>query len=624
MIEGVVRASSSAGSDGIPGIRVSNGREVVRTDSDGRFRLDRRAEDRFVFITVPRGYEVDGPFFHRIRESERFDFSLSPIADVDAFSFVQITDIHMSVDGGRSSDFELREDLQTVYEDVGDDAAFIAVTGDLTNRGTEEEFDAFLRGIDGCKLPLHLCIGNHDDNDVDVAGDHYQNAIGPTYYSFDYGPVHFVVYDCVGETWREPDHQEEWVAADLATLPPGAPVVFLIHYPLGDRFYDWFRDHNIIATFSGHWHCARIFEDAGTIHYNTPTFCFGGIDQSPRAYRVCTFQNGALTSEIRTLDARPFRGASFRPASEEAAVAIDSSVPQPVPDADWPVFRGSSSRTGQSTVDPELPFSHRWKASTGGGLHQGSPILVDGCIVVGTQNEDRPNASGLVSIDASTGARRWAHTTAASIKLSPEAADGRIFAATVTGEVVALGQDGGHQWSYQLGNASERWVYSCPLACEDRVYVGAAPHFVSLDAATGEVDWLRDDFGYQDWIASYPSPAVYQDVLILAFHGQPVNLAALDAHTGKTIWKIEEAKTSRTNSTPIVDTEGTIYISGGTTHVRAFEVSTGKVKWEAALEDTLRGIPSLVRRPAVRACRRRDADRAGCRNRRNDLDVAVR
>jgi outer membrane protein assembly factor BamB len=587
MIEGSVTVTSGEDAVGLPNVCVSNGREVVQTDSDGRFALDQRPEDRFVFVTVPSGYEVQGSFFRRIGEGENYNFSLRPNAASDAteFSFVQITDIHMSVDGGRSSDLQLREDLDKIYDDVGDRAAFIVATGDLTNRATEEEFEAYLRGIEVCKLPLLNCIGNHDDNDTEAQGEHYQNAIGPTYYSFEYGHIHFIVYDCVGKEWRDPDHQEDWVQADLATIPPGSPVVMLIHYPLGDRFYDQFRDHNIIATFSGHWHCARIFEDSGTIHYNTPTFCFGGIDQSPRAYRFCTVQDGKLTSEIRTLDARPFCGASFRPASEDPDVSVAAAA-QPRPDANWPLFRGSPARTGQSTANPELPFSPAWKASSGAGLHQGSAILVDDCLIVGTQNEDRPNASGLVALDAATGTRRWEHTTASSIKLSPGSANGRIFAATVTGEVVALGEAGGHHWSYQLGNASERWVYSCPLAWKNRVYVGAAPHFVALNEASGEVDWLRDDIGHQDWIASYPSPAGYEDFLTVSFHGQPVNLMVLEADTGKTVWNLEEAKTSRTNTTPVIDAEGTIYIVGGTTHVRAFEISTGEVKWETLLEKT--------------------------------------
>jgi outer membrane protein assembly factor BamB len=157
----------------------------------------------------------------------------------------------------------------------------------------------------------------------------------------------------------------------------------------------------------------------------------------------------------------------------------------------------------------------------------------------------------------------------------------------VTGEVLALdAEDGDPLWTYQLGDASERWVYSSPLAWRDRLFVGMTPHFVSLDQGTGEVEWLREDLGTRDWIASYPSPAGFQDYLILAFYGQVLNLAVLAADTGETVWLLEEEKAHRTNSTPLVAPDGTVYIVGGKSHVRAFDVATGEMKWESSLGKT--------------------------------------
>ena len=454
--------------------------------------------------------------------------------------------------------------------------------GDLTNKGTKEEFDDFLRGISESPLPVYPCIGNHDDNDAH--GDHYTNALGPTYYSFDYGQVHFVVYDGVGHDWRVPDHQGAWVHADLDAVPPETPVVVLIHFPWGDRFYQQFRDHNIIATFSGHWHCARVYDDASTVHYNTPTFCFGGIDQSPRAYRFCTVREGRLSSEIRALDVKPFRGASFRPASPRREPVPETNL-RPTPDSDWQLFRGNAARSGASDANPELPFEPAWRASTGGGLHQGSPILVGSSLVVGTQNEDRPNASGVAALDAVSGRPLWDFATSASIKLSPAAQNGRLFATTVTGEVFALDLDGRQLWSYQTGDPSERWVYSSPLAWRGSVYTGMTPHYVSLDQASGRVNWLREDLGTRDWIASYPSAAGFEDFLILAFYGQTLNLAVLDAETGATVWSLEE-EANRTNTTPAVGLGGLVYIVGGRTNVRAFDIPTGEMRWSRPLDRT--------------------------------------
>ncbi|MEE2754202.1 MAG: metallophosphoesterase N-terminal domain-containing protein [Candidatus Latescibacterota bacterium] len=217
MIEGTVKAGASGTSKrGVPNVCVSNGREVVRTDSDGEFKLPQRPVDGFVFVTVPSGYISDDQFYRRIDDGETYAFDLreDEASARSAFSFVQITDIHMSVSGERSSAEGLRDDLNAVCADVSGEADFIVATGDLTNKGTKEEFDAFLNGIADCFLPIRSCIGNHDDNDPIAHGDNYAKALGPAYYSFDYGPVHFVAYDGVGHEWRSPDHQEAWVRAD--------------------------------------------------------------------------------------------------------------------------------------------------------------------------------------------------------------------------------------------------------------------------------------------------------------------------------------------------------------------------------------------------------------------------
>ena len=86
------------------------------------------------------------------------------------------------------------------------------------------------------RFPIYHCIGNHDDNDTEAFGDHFMDVLGPTYYSFDYGPAHFVAYDGVRNSWPRPNHQDEWLRADL-DLHREQPVVFLVHFPWGISFY---------------------------------------------------------------------------------------------------------------------------------------------------------------------------------------------------------------------------------------------------------------------------------------------------------------------------------------------------------------------------------------------------
>jgi outer membrane protein assembly factor BamB len=164
---------------------------------------------------------------------------------------------------------------------------------------------------------------------------------------------------------------------------------------------------------------------------------------------------------------------------------------------------------------------------------------------------------------------------------------GRVFGVTVTGKVVALNaQDGVLEWTYQLGDFSERWVYMAPLTYAERLYVGMSSHFVALDQETGAVAWLRDDLGTRDWIASFPSPAAWNDYVVIGFYGQPMNLMVVDAATGQTVWENSEDKSFRVTASPVVGQDGTVYTVSGRTLIRAFEIETGQVKWDSPLDQT--------------------------------------
>jgi len=128
--------------------------------------------------------------------------------------------------------------------------------------------------------------------------------------------------------------------------------------------------------------------------------------------------------------------------------------------------------------------------------------------------------------------------------------------------------------------------------------------FVGLDQDTGDVIWRREDLGTRevrigrDWIASYPSPAAFEDVIVIAFYGELMNLAVLEAATGKTIWLNEEEKTHRVSTSPVIAPDGTIFVVSGRSCVRAFDIWTREIVWETPLEKTRCGAS-----PALSGCR---------------------
>lgn len=577
---------------------VSNGREVVQTDTHGNYQLPCQSEDRFVFITVPAGYLAVGKFYIDLKKADNFDFTLRhhPEGENTSFSFVQITDTHISVDK-RAFASHLEDDLARIHRDVGGLAQFIVASGDLTASGGREEYQAYLRAVTTSTLPVYHAAGNHDD-DAEIQGENFMDFLGPLYYSFDYGPVHFIVYDGEGHLRRNRAHQDCWMRANLEIQPSNRPVIIINHFPWGSEFYNQWKAYPIIATLSGHWHSCRFYVDGGTVHYNTPSLGFGGIDQSPRAYRLFTYEQGKLRSESRALvSPQVFSGISFRPAPDNVLGVVHRfEGVQPEPGVDWPQFHGHSRRTGSVAMGPEPPLTLAWRAGTGGSIHMAAPLAAEGSIFQSTKNEDELFGNGLVAFDAREGTMRWSQSTDAAIKGLPAYCNGRLFAVTVTGQVLGLAAKTGKMlWTYQLGNPSQRWVYSSPLAVADRVYIGVSSHFVALDQESGDVVWRRDDFGQNDFLPSYASPAAFGKYIVVAFYTQRTNLTVLKAETGEVVWAKTEGKPYHMYSTPVIGKNGTIYtVSGGA--IRAFDVDTGKLAWEIPFApNRIHATPSLAK-----------------------------
>lgn len=70
------------------------------------------------------------------------------------------------------------------------EAAFVVISGDLTDGGLIEQFRDFMAIMDECKLPTVVCPGNHDRD-----GLVYEQVFGPVTYGFLFGKDGYLVFD---------------------------------------------------------------------------------------------------------------------------------------------------------------------------------------------------------------------------------------------------------------------------------------------------------------------------------------------------------------------------------------------------------------------------------------------
>jgi hypothetical protein len=273
-----------------PGVRVCNGRQIVTTDENGRYELP-VDDDTILFVIKPRGWrtplsETMLPQFYYIHKPEgspilefrgvdptgalpeSVDFPLYPQEEPLDFKAILFGDTQPR--NQQEVDWIAHD---VIEELIGTDASFGVTLGDIVFDDLDI-MEPLNRTIALLGIPWYNVMGNHDINYDSAtrkyANETFERIYGPSYYSFDYGPVHFLVLDNIEweinpESGRGSyrggigDEQLEFIKTDLAQIPEDQLVVLMMHIPLTnthDRhgLYRLIQERPFCISISGHTH----------------------------------------------------------------------------------------------------------------------------------------------------------------------------------------------------------------------------------------------------------------------------------------------------------------------------------------------------------------------------------
>lgn len=308
-------AARDAGEPGLPDVRVSNGRDVVTTDAQGRYTLP-VDDDDIIFVIKPRDwispvdalniarfYYVHKPAgspnrlqspgdsptiilgFWRLGLPNRLEYAgvspTGPLPESIDFPLVR----HPEPDKFRVvalGDPQPRTVAEVDYfahdvveELIGVDAAFGLSLGDVVF-DTLSLYGPYNAVVSTIGIPWFNIHGNHDMNyDVksdELADETWERVFGPPTYSFDWGGVHFIILDNVmydGHVKKGQYHSElgrhlTFVENDLKHVPDEKLVVLMMHIPIVEtsdraKLFALLQERPHTFSISGHWHIQQHF-----------------------------------------------------------------------------------------------------------------------------------------------------------------------------------------------------------------------------------------------------------------------------------------------------------------------------------------------------------------------------
>ena len=422
--------------------------------------------------------------------------------------------------------------------------------------------------------PWYVLSGNHDSKWSESGCNTFLETFGYEQFSFSHNGIAFIGTNS-GPNMRMapalvPRESMVWLDNVLKALPRRKPVVFVNHYPLTEdmsnygKVIDLLATKNIQLALCGHYHINEAFTADGIPSVKCRTSQSRGFEGP--GYNLVTISNKTATFRERVIldgdrasftheawNRVPFNAKPLRLDRENMPKpAYGTDLTHPLLEVIWSILDDSDigSAAVADTATGKVFFANTKGAVKAVTLEEGKPL--------------------------------WTTQTQGKIYATPAISDDKIYIASTDKYVYCLDiQDGSILWAYP----AEKSIVASPVVLDNIVYIGGSDHtFRALDAQTGSLLWeytAIDGFmearpfidkeqvvtgswgndlysfhpktGQLQWVwSNKPKNRMYSPAATwpVKAHGKiffttPERICyAVDARTGKTIWKAEGGRES--------------------------------------------------------------------------------
>lgn len=480
--------------------------------------------------------------------------SLSIFAQTIPFRFAFLSDTHIG-----SPDGSAEEDLRRSVADINsmNEIAFVVITGDITELGTDAQLRLAKSIFDQLKVPYYIIPGNHDTGWSESGGLSFTKTFGSDRFFFDYNGIHFIA--CASGPYvrmsdgHVPRDAMNWMKEKLKPVTANEPVIFLNHYPLDNGLDNWYevidllKTKNTILAICGHGHANRIVQ----------------AEDIPSVMGRSNLRAKATEGGYNLVDVR------------KDSILFTERKPLTKTEKQWTGVQVQGHHYDLTKKFPRPDFSTnqkyqqvkaKWTYQSAANVIS-TPVVLGDEVIFGNQN-------GLIeSLDKKTGKRKWTFQTAGPIFSSPSFSSNKIVLGSADRNIYCINSSGKLQWKYPT-NAS---VLGSPLIENNVVYIGGSDHsFRAIDLQTGKLRWHFDSL--QGPVVS--KPVINSNTII--FGAWDKNLYALNKNDGNFLWKWNNGSSiinySPAACIPVIK-DAVVYVAAPDRYLSAIDIENGKTLW---------------------------------------------
>ena len=185
------------------------------------------------------------------------------------FQFALVSDTHI---GGEGADEDLRRTVNDI--NANDSLAFVIISGDVTEFGSDLELLLAKKILDGLNKPWYIVPGNHDTKWSESGAESFRRVFGSEAFAFLHNGYLFIGTNS-GPNMRMgpgqiPRENIVWLDSVL-NVPQNREVkiISINHYPLDDGLNNWYelidrlKKRDVRLALCGHGHSNRVLDFEG-------------------------------------------------------------------------------------------------------------------------------------------------------------------------------------------------------------------------------------------------------------------------------------------------------------------------------------------------------------------------